>query len=206
MKRAPTLPTTSGVFVVLHAGERVAYVGKAKNLRQRAAMWAYHLKNPTASKTSRIRRLPELPYDEWEFMAFPEGDEASVRKTLVARNVDIINNKARSRHTYVVEGVTDTLIGHARKYNQPWASVYKRVERGMTPEQALGLVDADKVDPREQHIMMMRTKIATDSGGWVTFDEACQMRPELGDVRQKVAKWRKLHPGATEVKLSDLQG
>jgi hypothetical protein len=205
MKRAPVIPATPGVFVVLHAKARVAYVGKAKDLRQRAAMWAYHLKNPKVAKTTRVRKLPVLPFDEWEYLAFPGGDEVNVRATLDGRGVEIINPKSRTRTTYVVEGVEGTLMDHARRYNKPWASVYKRVERGMTPEEALGLT-GEPADPREQHIEMMKVKIVTDSGGWVTYDEACQMRPELGDVRLKVSKWRKANPDATEVKLSNLQG
>lgn len=204
MKRAPAIATTEGVFVVIHAKARVAYVGKAKNLRQRAAMWAYHLKNPAASKATRVRSLPALPYDEWEFMAFPGGDEVNVRATLAARGVNIINAKSRTRRTYVVGGVEASLVEHARAHGKPWASVYKRVERGETPEQALGLTEDNRLDPRDQQIGMMRVKIVTDSGGWVTYDEACQMRPDLGDVRHKVAKWRKANPDATEVKLSNL--
>lgn len=205
MKRAANLPTTAGVFAVVHAKSKHAYVGRCKNLRQRASMWAFHLKRAEdhPSLPSSVRNLPSYPAAEWAFLTF-DTDEATVRKQLEARGFTLINFKARTRTTYVVQGIEDTLVGHARRLGVNWDIAYKRINRGATPEQALDLAPYDQMDARDQHIMMMRVKLVTDEGGWVTYDEAVAMRPELGDVRRKVMKWRAKNPDATEVRLSDL--
>lgn len=206
MKRPPNIPTGEGVFVVLHVAAKVAYVGKAKNLRQRASMWAWNLKQleQGTAKITRVRGLPRYPADQWEFKFSQTRTEAEVRTGVEQLGVTIVNSKARTRKRYVVQGIDGTLNEHAKRLGQSAPAVYKRVERGMTPEQALGLAEAETFDARDQQIMMMRVKIVTDTGGWVTYDEALQMRPELGDIRTKVARWRKQHPDATEVKLSEL--
>jgi hypothetical protein len=200
MRRPANLPTTSGVFTVIHAKSKQAYVGKAKNLRQRASMWDYHLKTPPVP----VRNWPDLPADEWSFVSFGELDEAAVRARLEGRGFRLINGKARTRTTFVVQGIEATLSAHAARLGVGKDAVYKRVMRGATPEQALGLAPVDAVDARDQAIEMMRVKILSDSGGWLTYDEAIQMRPELGDVRRKIQKWRKRNPGASEVRLRDI--
>ena len=98
MKRAANLPTTAGVFAVVHAKSKHAYVGRCKNLRQRASMWAFHLKRAEdhPSLPSSVRNLPSYPAAEWAFLTF-DTDEATVRKQLEARGFTLINFKARTR-------------------------------------------------------------------------------------------------------------
>lgn len=205
MKRDAKLPSTPGVFAVVHTRSKHAYVGKCKNLRQRASMWAYHLRRAEEQPEmpARVRGLPKYPANEWAFLSLA-GDEATVRQTLTQRGFTLINSKARTRTTYVIHGIEDTLVGHARRLGVNWDVAYKRVERGATPEQALGVTPYEPQDLRDQQISMMRVKLVTDEGGWVTYDEAVQMKPELGDIRRKVQKWRAKNPEATEIKISDI--
>lgn len=206
MKRPADIPLGAGTFAIIHGAKKLAYVGYAKDLRQRASMWAYHLRMlEEKGETYRVpvRDFPRLPADEWEYISLPL-DEDKLREKLIERGYRIINARTRRRKTYVVQGIDDTLSGHARRLGVKPMPVYKRVERGHTPEQALGLAESYAPDPREQRIAMMRVRIVTDEGGWVTYDEAVHMRPELGDIRTRLQKLKKDRPDMTEIKLREI--
>jgi hypothetical protein len=206
VKRPADIPQGAGTFAIVHTATKQAYVGYAKDLRQRASMWAYHLKmleEKGADYRVPVRDFPRLPAAEWEFISL-QLDEDQLRDKLAERGFRILNAKTRRRKTYVVQGIEDTLSGHARRLGVKAMPVYKRVERGDTPEQALGLAERYASDPREQRIAMMRVRIVTDEGGWVTYDEALRMRPELGDIRTKLQKLKKANPSLTEIKLREI--
>jgi len=212
MQRPPTIPQSAGVFALLHAKSRQAYVNVAGNLRQRATIWAHHLnasdRDPTHSM--RVRNWPRFPSDEWEFWMMehltPPLVIEAIKKSFVSQGWSLISGRSPKRVAHVVQGVSDTLLGHCRRLGiKGWAGVYKRVERGETAAQALGVDERSNLDPRERMIAQMRVKISTDDGeGFLTFDEAITMRPALGDVRAKIRKMLKKQPGMTSVKLSEI--
>jgi hypothetical protein len=212
MQRPPDIPREAGVFAVLHTATRKAYVNKARNLRERAMLWEYHLKKRDFDPTHnvRVRNFPVHPSDEWTFWGSTTDDLETVQKVFVEKGWTLINEEVRKRQTYPVtypsgELVDDTLMGHARRLSKPWGAVYKRVERGWTPEQALGLAEPPVLDQRELAIAQMKVRITTDDGqGLLTYDEAVQMRPELGDVRRKIQRFAKKNPTVQEVKLSEI--
>lgn len=207
MQRPADIPSTPGVFAVLHRVSAQAYVNKARNLKERAIIWAHHLKAHEADPTHgvRVRDWPAFPADQWEFWFTVIDPVEAVQAQFKGNGFKLINERVRKRTTYNVQGVEDTLLGHARRLGVPSGAVYKRVERGATPEQALGVSDNPNLDPREQAIEGMKMKILTDDGeGYLTYDEAVVMRPQLGEVRRKIRKLARKHPEMKAVKLSEI--
>lgn len=206
MRRPPNLTTLPGTFALLNKKARVAYVGYGKNLRGRFDTWVYHFKRAQEDPnyTLPARDMPRSPGTDWEFLFILGEHEEDIRRMCREKGLRVINHHARKRTTYVVDGIRDSLIGHCRRLGIDHNVVYKRVDRGQTPEQALGLADTPTLEMRDYAIQNMRTKIASDSGGWLTYDEALQMRPEVGDIRAKLAKLRKKNPDLAEIKLSEI--
>lgn len=207
MQRPPDIPMTPGVFAIHHLASKQAYVNTAQNLRQRSIIWAHHLnaheKDPTHSV--RVRNWPAFPSDQWEFWFTTTDTATHVQQLFRDGGYTLINERVRKRQTHVVQGIEDTLLGHCRRLGIPWGAVYKRVERGETPEQAMGLVERRVLDPREYAISQMRMHILTNDGeGLLTYDEAVMLRPELGDVRRRVQKLMKKNPTMLQVRLQDI--
>lgn len=216
MQRDPTLPNEPGAYAVVHTDplkqiKSVAYVGVCKNLRQRASMWEYHLREADANPEYRVpvRDFPRHPADQWVFMhstANGEGGaEEALRAFLESQGIEILNEKSRVRRTYVIQGIDASLGTHAERLNLQPTLVYSKVKRGFTPEQALGLEPVEyEADKRDRAIRMMPVKILSNGGGYLTYDEAQVERPSVGNIRSKLVKWRKANPTAAEVKLSDI--
>lgn len=206
MIRPHNLPTSAGSFILANTKAGVAYVGYGKNLRGRFTTWDYHFKRAEAdpSYTLPARDMPRTPADDWKFVFLIGEHEDDLRKVCEKQGLRILNEHARKRTTIVVQGIEASLLQHARRLGRDHNVVYKRVNRGQTPEQALGLTSVPALELRDYAIQSMRVKILSDGGGWLTYDEAVQMRPELGDVRSKLTKFRRKNPDAGEVKLSDI--
>lgn len=207
MQRPADIPHEAGVFAIHHRASKQAYVNTARDLRQRSIIWAHHLKahekDPTHSV--RVRNWPSFPSDQWEFWFSTTDTADNVQTNFREAGYTLINERVRKRQTYVVQGVDDTLLGHCRRLGIPWGAVYKRVERGETPEQAMGLVERRVLDAREYAISQMRMHILTNDGeGLLTYDEAVMLRPELGDVRRRVQKLMKRNPELQSVRLQDI--
>ena len=216
MRRPPDIPPVPGVFVVLHEPSKHAYVHATNNLKERAAIWSSHFNaiKRDPAKTIPVRNWPVHPPAEWEFrfVTDPAFTIAIVQDAMVKAGWKIIPSRRATRaKTYQVaypDGQThvDTLLGHCRRLGlKHWGAVYKRVERGETPEQALELVERVKPDMREHKIAQMKVRILTDDGeGLLTYDEAVMMRPQLGDVRRKLLAWSRRNPGVVQIKLSQI--
>lgn len=186
----------------MHPPTARAYVATAKDLRQRAVMWTYHLKRGDVS----VKDWPQHPAGEWQFWFDIERTEQAVREQLAGMGWQFINPAKRTRVTHSVlypDGTIHqgTLRAHCRALNRSYTAAYKRVERGQNVEQALGLEPAIW-DAREMAIAQMRVKITTDDGeGLLTYDEALRLRPELGDLRKKIRRLRQKDPELVEIKL-----
>ncbi len=210
MLRPPNLSPIPGTFALLNKKERVAYVGYGKNLRSRFDTWEYHFRRASedSSYTLPARDMPRSSPNDWEFLFLAGDHEEHLRLLCREKGLRVLNSHSRKRTTYLVDGIRDSLIGHCRRLGIDHNVVYKRVERGQTPEQAMRLTEAPMFEPRDFAIQNMRTKIVDDLAGdgtrYLTYDEALQKRPEIGDVRTKLAKLRKANPELSEIKLTDI--
>ena len=150
-----------------------------------------------------IRGLPHHPTAEWEFFYPPGADEPRLREALEKAGFKILNAKARRIRMADIDGVTRTVAQHASHYKVPAMNVYRRLDRGHTLRQALGLDAMHQPDPRENAIEQMVVKLVY-KGGYVTYDEAVQLRPALGDVRRRMVKLRHVRPDLKEIDINEI--
>lgn len=136
MHRHPAeLPVTSGVYVLASIKGRVAYVGRCANLRHRAAVWASHFRKQAEDPRHAmpVMDLPYLPGDEWMFVAYPDRSIEEVRAALAGQGYNMINRRTRVPVSITYAGRTLTLGEHAANVGLPYATCYKRWQRGKTP-------------------------------------------------------------------------
>lgn len=205
-----TIRREPGVFALLHKATAEAYVNETKDLRQRALLWQQRLRNVShGGNNVPAKDFPAYPADEWDFWVSPAGSYAEVRVALAKQGWKLVNDyRPRTAHTLVHrDGVarTGSLAHHCTHAGVKLHTVYKRIDRGMSVEHALGLTDLPPPDKRELAISQMRVQIQTDDGaGLLTYDEAVMLRPEIGDIRDKMKRWRKKNPNVTSVKLAEI--
>lgn len=207
MQTPANIPTCSGVFAVVNTHLKQAYVGKTKNLRTRASMWKHMLDKAEEDKTYNIpiRGIERAPAAEWRFFFWTGGGEDNVREAFERRGIATVNKRARVRMGEIeVDGRKATLEQHAARLGVPIHTAYRRLQRKYTVRQALGLDAIEAFNERDWTIEAMRVKLVSDNGGYLTYDEAESVRPELGNLRNRMARWRKKNPEATEVRLDSL--
>jgi hypothetical protein len=204
-------PRSPGVFALLHTSTATAYVNETNSLRQRALLWQVKLEDyakPEPTLPSPAKDFPKHPANEWTWWCVVDGDYAAARAQFEGQGWKIIN-AYKPRRSYVIvypdgEAVPGSLAHHCNRLGIKLHTVYKRIDKGMSVEQALGLTDFPPLDKRELAISKMRVQIENENGGLLTYDEALLARPELGDVRDKLKRWRKKHPEVVKIKLSEI--
>jgi hypothetical protein len=216
MQKPPDIPRTAGIFALFHKATNEAYVNTTNNLYQRAIMWAAHLRHYFEDNGALppVRYLPRYAPDEWEFWfttattattTAPGQTLENVRDLLAKGGWRIINPLKQPRKKYLIDGKSQSLAKHAADRGMKFYTVYKRLERGMSVEQALGLEQAPPVmDKRDIAIAMMAVQIESENGGLLTYDEALMMRPELGDIRKKITRLRHKNPDLRNIKLAEI--
>lgn len=207
MRQPSNVPTTAGTFAVANKRLKTAYVGKTKNLRTRASMWKTMLKRNAEEREYKmpVRGITRGASDDWSFVFSADLDDAGLRKTLEERGYEILNGHARERLGSIeVSDFKGTIQQHAKRCRVPMHTVYRRRQKGYTLRQALGLDPIEPFDDREHALNAMKVKIVGAAGGFLTYDEAEEERPEVGNLRNRLARWRAANPTATEVKLADI--
>lgn len=205
-----------GVFALLHPTTAEAYVNETKDLRQRALLWLQRLNSfgkigegePSEGDLGMAKAFPKYPVEEWTFWV-SSLNYADTRASLAQQNWKLLNDyRPRMTHTIVHRDgkpYTGSLASHCVRAGAKLHTVYKRIDRGLSVAEALGVTDLPPPDKRELAISQMRVQIQTDDGaGLLTYDEAVMLRPEIGDIREKLKRWRKKHPDVTTVKLAEI--
>jgi hypothetical protein len=148
------VPRKPGIFALMSKSARVAYVAYTSDLQKRSHSLSHMVQN---SKTHwSIKNLPKLAPDEFIFMVLHEDVRPERAAKLVAATKDLM----RARKYRVIEGARSPtpLIriklngGQAVAMSIPEAmkktkcrshyiTVWRRIERGWTPEQALDIDD-----------------------------------------------------------------
>lgn len=146
MIRPPDIPEAPGVFLLLHEPSKHAYVHEARNLKERAAIWSSHFNAYDRKGTPiRVRSWPRelaAPGDEWEFRFSTDLDVSveAMQVYLQGAGWTVIKSRRSAPKLYTVQCRKATLLDHCRRLGiANWGAVYKRVQRGMTAEEALGL-------------------------------------------------------------------
>ena len=156
MHRDPiTILPQPGVYALVNKGRKYAYVAHTVNLQKRSHSMSHMLMNADRKPKKTywaIANLPRHPSDEFTFMVLampvPKREAGSALQTaqrsLRAKGYRIVEGNQRNQ-TVVWHGrampLTEALrvSGSTAKYLTAW----RRIERGWTVEQALGLEEPD---------------------------------------------------------------
>lgn len=162
MFREPVqVPAQSGVYALVNRKRRFAYVAYTGNLQKRSHSMSHMLLQQDQSKKSYwpIRNMPKHPSDEFTFLTiiFPvtpaNADEmiAKACEGFRERNYTIIEGNRMSVPMVTFKGKQMSVVEaiEASRSKVKYLTVWRRIERGWTPEQALGLVPPA---PRWDHI------------------------------------------------------
>lgn len=146
MQRDPrVIPPTAGVYALLNKKRRYAYVAFAKNLQKRSHALAHMLIHQDSWS---IADLPKHPAGEWTFMlvkevqpVFAPAAIAATTKSFEAKNYVVIGGARSPTPMIDLRGTKLTLVDAIAKTKckTDYTTVWRRLKRGWTVEQALNL-------------------------------------------------------------------
>lgn len=147
MRRDPvTIPRSPGVYALVNKKRRYAYIAFSANMQKRSHSMSYMLQNP---ETWAIAQLPIHPAEEWTFMVVKENvePEAAQRvikattKEFTERNYSVVGGGRSAVPTIDFEGTKVTLVDAIARSGckDQYITVWRRLKRGWTVNQALGI-------------------------------------------------------------------
>ena len=153
MYRSPDeIPLKPGVFALVNAKRRFAYISYTGNLQKRPHSMSHMLLSHDADPTIYwpIRDLPKHPSDEYTFTVVRldrkhAGDSslvavAEAQKRYMAKGYRIVTGHRATSPTVSLDGRRMTLADAVRDYSDvKYLTAYRRIERGWTVRQALGI-------------------------------------------------------------------
>lgn len=155
-REPPYVPAAAGVFALLNRKRRFAYVAYTSSLQKRshslAHMLASHDRDPKSYWP--IRDLPKHPSDEFSFVVLADavkpdqslGAVAVAQKAFAAKSYRIVGGHRAAAPLITFGGRKISLAVAVREHSDVvYITAYRRLMRGWTPRQALGL---DPPDPR----------------------------------------------------------
>lgn len=160
MLREPAaIPAERGVYALLNKKRRFVYVAYTKNLQKRSHSMSHMLMNYDKSRKAYwpIRELPKHPSDEFTFAVMARGCAperalsaiAICQKGFTGKNYTIISGHRAGVPVITLQGRRINLTEAVRaRPKLKYPTVYRRLQRGWSVRQALGL---DPPDPRWDH-------------------------------------------------------
>lgn len=141
MQKPDNLPKTPGVYVLLHDGRKLAYVGNCSNLRHRLAVWEHNFRKLAKDPSHKmpVRDFPvDTTTDEWSFGGMPGYNDATIRQALLSDGWKILNDTTRSIATVEWNGKIASLAEHARDAKVKYTKAYYRFKAGKPLEEVFG--------------------------------------------------------------------
>lgn len=160
MIREPaTILAVPGVYALVNRKRRFAYVAYSANLQKRSHSMSHMLMAQDESRKSYwpIRDLPKHDSDEFTFMVIsteikPTAARAGIalaQKAFIAKSYRIIEGFRAASPMVTVDGKPMSLAEAVRDHSKvKYLTAYRRIERGWTTKQALGI---DDPAPRWDH-------------------------------------------------------
>jgi hypothetical protein len=160
MSREPaTILALPGVYALINRKRRFAYVAYTANLQKRSHSMSHMLMSHDEDKKTYwpIKDLPKHPSGEFTFLVVstevkPAAARAGIalaQKAFVAKNYRIIDGFRAASPMVTVAGKAMSLAEAVRDHSKvKYLTAYRRIERGWTTRQALGL---DPPAPRWDH-------------------------------------------------------
>lgn len=149
MYRDPeVIPLLPGVFALVNKKRRFAYVSYTSNLQKRSHSLSHMLLSHDEDERAYwpIRELPKHPSDEYTFVvmqkeaADPMEAVARAQRKWMGKSYTIIGGQRASSPMVTLRGRTMTLADAVANHSKvKYLTAYRRLERGWTVEQALGL-------------------------------------------------------------------
>jgi len=146
------IPLKPGVFALINRKRRFAYVSYTGNLQKRSHSMSHMLLSHDHDPKVYwpIRDLPKHPSDEYTFRVERlderhDGENslaavANIQKRYMAKGYKIVSGHRATSPTVTLDGRKMTLAEAVRDYSQvKYLTAYRRIERGWTVRQALGL-------------------------------------------------------------------
>jgi len=150
MQRDPVLiPRKPGVFMLLNRKRRLAYVAYTSDLQKRSHSLAHMLQNPKTHWS--LKDLPRHPPGEFTFMVVADtiNERAAARiiraaeTEIAAKNYRLVSGSrgAVPMVTFKGEAMPLTEAIDKAKCKAKYITVWRRIDRGWTVEQAVDLED-----------------------------------------------------------------
>jgi hypothetical protein len=147
MQRDPVLiPRKPGVFMLLNKKRRFAYVAFTSDLQKRSHSLAHMLQNPKTHWS--LKDLPKHPAGEFTFMVVADtiNERAAARiiraaeKEITDKSYRLITGSRGAVPMVVYKGEEMALVEAIAKAKCKikYITVWRRIDRGWTIEQALG--------------------------------------------------------------------
>jgi hypothetical protein len=145
------IPLLPGVFALVNRKRRFAYISFTINLQKRSHSISHMLlsQDEDAKAYWPIKDLPKHPSDEFVFMVMKTKDitednamaaVASVQRQFANKNYRIIEGQRAASPMITLDGKKMTLAEAVREHSKvKYLTAYRRIERGWTAEQALGI-------------------------------------------------------------------
>ena len=172
MQRDPVLiPRRPGVFLLTNRKRRLVYVAYSSDLQKRSHSLAHMLVNPKTHWS--IKDLPKHPPGEFTFQVLAENVSPAAASKVIAtaekdarsKNYRVVGGSRSATPMVTLDGeyltLSDAIVRSRCKSN--YITVWRRLDRGWTVEQALGLAPPPiRWDPDETRA---RRKRATRRNG-----------------------------------------
>lgn len=160
MLREPaSIPAERGVYALVNRKRRFAYVAYTRNLQKRSHSMSHMLMNYDKSRKAYwpIKELPKHPSDEFVFIVLARGCAperalaaiAVAQRGFEAKTYSIIGGHRAGTPVVRLDGKRVSLAEAVRTNAKlKYPTVYRRLQRGWSVRQALGL---EPPDPRWDH-------------------------------------------------------
>jgi len=151
-REPPVIPHLPGIFALVNRKRRYVYVSFTSNLQKRSHSLSHMLLRHDEDPSSYwpIRDLPKNLSDEYVFMVMKSKDispdnalaaVASVERQFAVKGYRLVEGHRAASPTVTVNGKRMTLADAVRNHSTAkYLTVYRRLERGWSAEEALGLV------------------------------------------------------------------
>lgn len=152
MLREPdTIPLKPGIFALANRKRRFVYISYTGNLQKRSHSASHMLMayDKDANAYWPIKHLPKHTSDEFVFMVMNSkgvtpanalAHIATIQKQFMAKGYKIIEGQRAGSPTVTLEGKRVSLAAAVRDHSKDkYLTVYRRLERGWTVKQALGI-------------------------------------------------------------------
>lgn len=176
LRQPAAVPAKPGIYALVNKTRHYAYVAFTTNLQKRSHSMSHMLVAQDKSKKAYwpISDLPKHKSDEYTFIVLLADVKAAqsaasialAQKKLKAKNYRIVEGQRAAMPMVTFKGKKMTLVDAMKeaKCKSKYLTVYRRIERGWSVEQALDIATAaPRWDHKQQAARRKRAEERTSS-------------------------------------------